>query len=355
MKARILALLLLVGFCAVGHADVRWLQTDYDFGTWREVQGRRTGVVRFVNEGTDTVAVISVRPGCGCTSADWYKDPVAPGDTAWVSFTYDPTHRPGRFEKTVKVYTDPGRQLQVIKISGTVVGTPETLARDYPVQMGDLRLSGLNYDFGVVRQGEMRHGYLVGYNQGADTIRPVVSLSKGALDGRIAGHGVAPGEPFTIGFFLTTRELSVGAHQWPVKIICGGQSLNATVSADIEAVRPMLDSAAMADAPRIDVPSAPVEAAQSRAGKAKFAFSIGNIGRSAMRVQRVYSRAGAVHINKAPRTVKAGKSARIEGYVDLTDITAPAYSFIIEVITDDPLQPVAKIRISGSAASTLSQ
>ena len=219
-------------------AKVKWLQTEYDFGTWHEAQGKRTGIARFVNTGPDTVAIASVRPSCGCTGADWYQDPVAPGDTAWVSFTYDPTRRPGRFEKTVKVYTAPGRQLQVINIRGTVVGTPETLQRDYPVEMGGLRMAGLEYDFGATPQGTPRHGYLTGYNQASDTIRPTVSLAKGPLDARIAAHGVAPGEPFTVGFFLTTRELSPGAHSWPVRLHCGGKTLNLTVSADIEAVRP---------------------------------------------------------------------------------------------------------------------
>lgn len=328
-------------------ADIKWLQTEYDFGTWHEAQGKRTGTARFVNTGPESVIITSVRPSCGCTGADWYQDPVAPGDTAWVSFTYDPTHRPGRFEKTVKVYTDPGRQLQVIHIRGTVVGTPETLARDYPVEMGDLRLTGLTYDFGPTPQGTPRHGYLTGYNQGADTIRPAVSLAKGPLDARIAAQGVAPGEPFTIGLFLGTRELSPGAHSWPVRLLCGGKSLNLTVEADIEAVRPALDSAQMARAPRVTVPSAPVELPAPKGSKARFRFQVSNDGLSPLHLQRVYSRAEAVRVDKAPRTLRPGKSGTVEGTIDLEAVDGPAYGFVIEVITDDPLQPVAKVRVLG--------
>ena len=328
-------------------AKVKWLQTEYDFGTWHEAQGKRTGIARFVNTGPDTVAIASVRPSCGCTGADWSQDPVAPGDTAWVSFTYDPTHRPGRFEKTVKVYTAPGRQLQVINIRGTVVGTPETLQRDYPVEMGGLRRAGLEYDFGATPQGTPRHGYLTGYNQASDTIRPTVSLAKGPLDARIAAHGVAPGEPFTVGFFLTTRELSPGAHSWPVRLHCGGKTLNLTVSADIEAVRPALDSAQMARAPRVAVPSAPVEIPAPKGGRARFRFQVRNDGLSPLHLARVYSRAEAVRVDKAPRTLKPGKSGEVEGSIDLSAVDGPAYGFVVEIITDDPLQPVAKVRVLG--------
>ena len=64
------AVMLLLTLCA-GRAEVKWLQTDYDFGTWHEAQGRRTGIARFGNMGEGAVAITGARASCGCTGAEW--------------------------------------------------------------------------------------------------------------------------------------------------------------------------------------------------------------------------------------------------------------------------------------------
>lgn len=329
-------------------AGVRWLATDYDFGTWHEVQGRRTGKAAFVNDGPDTVAITSVRPSCGCTGADYSHEPIAPGDTAWVSFTYDPAHRPGKFEKTVKVYTDPGRQLQVITIRGTIIGTPESLAFDFPIEAGPMRLSGDRHDFGTTAKGTARHAYLTGYNQSADTIYPLVAKPESPLEATIPKTGVAPGESFTVGFYLPTRTLVPGAHSWPLVISAGTASVEATISIDVEPARPILSAAEMASAPRIEVPAAPVELTGGKPGRRiPFRFKVGNAGRSALHLERVYSRAGAVRITGFGRNVKPGRHGTVEGYIELDKVEGPAYGFIIEVISDDPLTPVCTVRVTG--------
>lgn len=340
------ALLLL---CLCTRGEIRWLTTDYDFGTWHEVQGKRSGRVQFINTGTDTVAIISVRPSCGCTGTDYTRAPIPPGDTAYVSFTYDPTRRPGRFEKTIKVYTTPGKQLQVITIRGTVVGAPESLVSDFPISAGPLRLSADTYDFGTSEQGKPRHAYLNAYNQGNDSISPIVTFpADGPLEAKIARRHVAPGESFTIGLYLSTRTLTPGAHSWPIRISADTATINALVSIDLRPATSRLDSASIARAPRIHTPSAPVELTPRKPGeKVKFKFPIENQGLSTLNACRVYSRAEAAHVTRFPRTLKPGGKGFVEGYIDLAQVQGPAFGFIIEIITDDPLLPVATVRVTG--------
>ena len=137
-------------------AQLEWLATDYDFGTMKEIAGPKTGSVRFVNRGDKPVVINQVRPSCGCTGADYTEGQIAPGDTATVSFTYNPKGRPGRFEKTVKVYVGEDNERTAIKIRGTVIGAPETLQTSYPVEVGPLRLSQRILTAGDVRYGTAR-------------------------------------------------------------------------------------------------------------------------------------------------------------------------------------------------------
>jgi hypothetical protein len=62
---------------------------------------------------------------------------------------------------------------------------------------------------------------------------------------------------------------------------------------------------------------------------------------------RVYSRSDAVKINKIPTKLKSGKSAYVEGTIDLSKISASAYGIIVEIITNDPRIPVGEVRVSG--------
>lgn len=347
MRPPFLTLLLALSLLSA-HAEVKWLSTVYDFGTWHEVQGKRTGYARFVNTGPDEVIITGVRPSCGCTGADFYKEPVAAGDTAWVSFTYDPTHRPGRFEKTVKVYTDPGHVMQVITIHGTVIGTPESLRTEFPVEAGPMRMSALKYNFGDTPKGTPRHGYLTGYNQSGDTIYPRLQGVSEPLQATIPKNGVAPGEAFTIGFYLPTRTLTAGAHSFPVEILAGKAKLQTTVNIDVLPLRAQMSETEMAQAPHVAVPTLPVELSGGKpGGKIKFKFPVRNTGKTPLHIERVYSRASAVTLTKVPRNIKAGATANAEGYIDLSQVDGPAYGFLVEVISSDPLQPSVTVRLTG--------
>ena len=98
-------LLFCVAFSGYSREGIEWLSTSYDFGTFKEAEGPQTGCVRMVNHGPDETVINRVKSTCGCTVAEYTDGIIAVGDTAEVRFTYDPAGRPGRFSKSIKVYT----------------------------------------------------------------------------------------------------------------------------------------------------------------------------------------------------------------------------------------------------------
>lgn len=93
----------------------------------------KTGSVRLVNTGSEEAVITGARPSCGCTGVAYPDDPIAPGDTVRFSFTYNPLGRPGRFEKSIRVYIG-DFDIATIRIRGNVLGTPESLSTLYPVE-----------------------------------------------------------------------------------------------------------------------------------------------------------------------------------------------------------------------------
>ena len=66
--------------------------------------------VIFTNVGTEDLEIISVAADCNCTSQDWSKGPVKPGETDYVLATYDSKEDMGRFLKTITVLHNSGER-----------------------------------------------------------------------------------------------------------------------------------------------------------------------------------------------------------------------------------------------------
>lgn len=80
--------------------------SSYDFGTIREADGDATHTFTLKNEGDAPLVITNATATCGCTTPVWTKEPIQSGKTGTVSVTFNPKNRPGKFVKTVSVYSN---------------------------------------------------------------------------------------------------------------------------------------------------------------------------------------------------------------------------------------------------------
>ncbi|MFP4663491.1 MAG: DUF1573 domain-containing protein [Bacteroidales bacterium] len=66
------------------------------------------------------IVITNVRAKCGCTPVDWSKEPVGPGEKAYISISYD-TSITGKFQKSVFVFTNEKSAPVKLNISGKVI------------------------------------------------------------------------------------------------------------------------------------------------------------------------------------------------------------------------------------------
>ena len=78
----------------------------YDFGDIVETSGPASHVFTVMNNGEMPLVISRVVASCGCTTPDWTKEPIAPGKTGEIKVTYTPAGRPGKFVKTISVYSN---------------------------------------------------------------------------------------------------------------------------------------------------------------------------------------------------------------------------------------------------------
>ena len=75
-------LLVSVVACLLCYAqpEIKFESTTYDFGKIKEEGGKVTGKFIFTNVGNEPLELTNVRPGCGCTAANYTKGAIAPGE-----------------------------------------------------------------------------------------------------------------------------------------------------------------------------------------------------------------------------------------------------------------------------------
>ena len=105
---------------------VQWLDTLESIGTIN--MGEKAQVkFRCKNTGTKPLIITNARPGCGCTVADFTKEPIAPGGEGWVTGAFDSKkiHGGGDIHKTIIVSTNTSNGTEKFLVfTGIVNGAP---------------------------------------------------------------------------------------------------------------------------------------------------------------------------------------------------------------------------------------
>jgi hypothetical protein len=116
-------------------------KTSFNFGNISEIGGTKTHIFTFTNNGSQPLIVHDASSTCGCTIPEWSKEPIPPGGTGNIKVTFDPMGRPGAFRKSINVKTNARESTVSLYIVGLVTPKPKTVADDFPVKIGNLRIA----------------------------------------------------------------------------------------------------------------------------------------------------------------------------------------------------------------------
>lgn len=97
---------------------VAWNENTHDFGKVKQNDPAEV-TFTFKNTGEAPIVVTSARSSCGCTVAEYTKEPVKPGASGTVKATYN-SARVGAFTKTVTVTFEGNSTPDVLTIKGEV-------------------------------------------------------------------------------------------------------------------------------------------------------------------------------------------------------------------------------------------
>lgn len=109
-----------------------WNETTHDFG---KIKQNDPASVTFTvkNAGQGPLIITAAKSSCGCTIAEYTKEPIKPGESGVVKATYN-SARVGPFTKTVTVTYDGITDPDLLTIKGEVEGTTPPAE---PVKIGE--------------------------------------------------------------------------------------------------------------------------------------------------------------------------------------------------------------------------
>lgn len=345
----------LIALCAMAPAGakVRWLETEHDFGAFREANGKVSCTFRFINEGDEEVSIRAVRASCGCTSSSFTHSAIERGDTGEIVATFNPAGRPGRFTKTLTVDIAGGGAgpRQALTINGVVIGSESTLLSRYPVQAEPLRFRTQLVPFGTVLKGRAKSAFVEVYNASTDSVAPEWSGVPRYVRVASSENMIPPGEQVVYSLVITPDDNApYGILTDSVYIASpGAEAMKLDLSAIIEEDFSRLTPGQRQNTPVISVASDRLDFDRipRDGGPVSRTFTIGNTGKSDLLLRRVYTTDRGVTVTPSAGKVKKGKTVEITVTADPAEISSEVLSARIQIITNDPEQSLTIVRAIG--------
>lgn len=335
--------------------DIKWIETNHDFGAFHEETGIVNTTFKCVNISSEPIYILGARANCGCTTPSYPRDPIAPGDTAFISVGFNPSGRLGKFSKYVLVDTGSpesgSRERTRLTICGTVIGSSNTIAGQYPVEVGPLKLRSEVAAMGEVVKGRTGTASIAGYNRGEDSIVPKVTGLPKYMSATIRPEKVAPGEMVNILFSLDTHQRD----QWGIltencTVTCDNDSAEITAVAIVVEDFSRLSQEELAQSPTIRVPEKITIGEISRNDAAfEIKDKITNTGKTPLLIRRVYTTEPGISVYAKSDKIAPGKSTDIIVKVDPAALRAgdKLINARAIVICNDPTSSQTTLRVAG--------
>ncbi len=127
MKKLLFTLVGVVFFAVAASAQgvLKFNKTTHDFG---KITAGPVAYYTFEakNTGTAPVVISDAKAVCGCTTPEWSKDPILPGQTRTIKVGFTTAGKNETFNKTVTVYSNAENNNVVLTIKGIVSTAAKT-------------------------------------------------------------------------------------------------------------------------------------------------------------------------------------------------------------------------------------
>jgi hypothetical protein len=306
----------------------------------------------FTNVGNGDLQVTHVQPGCGCTTADYTKTIVKPGEKGYISAIYHTNGRPGSFQKSVTVtVNDVENPTSVIFIKGNVTPKAKSKGDYYPTAIGNMKLMSNHLALGDIKITDVKTDSMKIYNQwDADmtisfqnvpayiTVKAIPEVLKKDEEGIIlVTYDAAKKADFGMVYDMISIVTNDAA----------GPNKTLNVSANISEDFSKLTEKQLAKAPQIKFVDVTYDFGKVKSGTVvKFSYEFTNEGKGKLIIRKIKPECGCTTVELEKKDYKKGQKGSINVVFD-TNGRKGEEAKIINIITNDPKQPNIQLYLKG--------
>lgn len=334
---------------------IKFNETTFDYGKFKEEAGPQTHSFEFVNTGTSDLLVSRVVASCGCTTPEWTKAPVKPGEKGFVKVTYDPANRPNKFKKTATVYTNANPAVSVLVIEGDVIAREPTLDELYrwPVgAAGEIRFTSNHLAFTDVNKGEKKIRVMELINTSDRPIKVGFDRVPEHLALKVKPETLKPGEKGIVeGTYDGSKKDDWGYVNDLVRVIINDEVQNnvyMVLSANIVEDFSSLTKEQLENAPAAKFETTVVDFGEmNQNDKRDVKFKFTNTGKSDLIIRKVRSSCGCTTVTPPNTVIKPGESSSIDAVFN-SGLYKGKQTKVINVVTNDPKTSQVVLTVTGN-------
>ena len=319
-----------------------------DFGIIIDNRGPVTHRFIFVNESTGPMVVDKVTTSCGCTSSNWSTDTISSGGEGFVEIEFDPNNRPGPFEKHAEVHFNGQPTTSKLVIRGFVKPASASIEEEFPVRMGDLRVRSRHLDLGTITKKSLFSKSFEVYNQSEQIL-----VFSDDMEG--PNHITVTYEPYTLKpkstgkmwiHYDVSAKNDLGYFSEDITVFTY-ESADASKRFNISTTLLDLPAQVTPESPRIRFEQTEIDFGIKQQGDTvKVVFPVRNSGKSTLTLKKVFGNCNCIQVSANERQLAAGESADIAVRFT-TNERLGNQEKTVTVFTDDPLMPVAILKLKG--------
>ena len=301
------------------------------------------------NKGTAPLLVTSVNSSCGCTSVEWPRAAIAPGESAAIEATYD-AQMLGSFHKELEVWTNASEEPVYLTFQGRVVTSLTDYEGTFPIDIGVARLSTNVVEFDDVNRGDQPEAIIMVLNNSRTNYRPELMHLPSYLSASYHPEMLAGGRVGRIVLRLDSERLkNYGLTQTSVYLARKlGDKVSSDNEIDVSAILlpgfANLSPDELAKAPRMNIEHDSLVFALEK-DKETLTTYVSNTGQRPLNVRsvQVYGKGFSVKIGN--RVIKPGKRVAMKVTALKGMIQNNKSTPRILLITDDPMHPKSVVTV----------
>ncbi len=337
-------------FAQNNKAKIEFEKLIHDYGTLKEEKGLQQFSFSFKNSGASPLVLNNVHASCGCTTPEWSRKPIAPGEEGFVKVSFNPRNRPGPFNKTIIVSSNASNPRIILRVKGKVTPRKKTLAELYPRRIGPVSAKTNHIAFVKIKEGLVKTDSLEIVNTSDQPVEVKFRQAPAHLKAVVKPAKINPKEKGIVYVTYDTKKIKTYGfvmHRIYLDIDGKADYRNSIgVSATIEEDFSSLTAEELANAPVINFTETTFDFGEIKQGdKVEHTFTMKNMGKRDLIIRNVKTTCGCTAVTPQKKIISPNESVPLK-VVFNSKGKRGRQNKAITVITNDPKKPTSILRVS---------